>query len=105
MFGGILHMMASGEVDEVGVRLFFTGRVQGVYFRANTKDEALRLGLSGWVRNLPDGRVEAWVEGDRQAVGKLLVYCQGDIPNAQVDLVDMDEGSPTGDYPSFEIRM
>ncbi len=98
-------MTASGEVDEVGVRLVFTGRVQGVYFRANTKEKALRLGLSGWVRNLPDGRVEAWVEGDRQAIGPLLEYCQGDIPNAMVDMVDMEESTPTGDYPSFEIRM
>lgn len=98
-------MTASGEVDEVGVRLVFTGRVQGVYFRANTKEKALRLGLSGWVRNLPDGRVEAWVEGDRQAIGQLLEYCQGEIPNATVDMVDMEESAPTGDYPSFEIRM
>jgi acylphosphatase len=105
MSEGESYMMTSGESDEVGVRLFFTGKVQGVYFRANTKEEALRLGLRGWVRNLPDDRVEAWVEGDRQAVGQLLVFCQGDIPNAQVDLVDMDEGTPTGDYPSFEIRM
>ena len=98
-------MTASGGVNEVGVHLFFAGRVQGVYFRANTKEEALRLGLSGWVRNLPDGRVEAWVEGDRQAVDQLLVYCQGDIPNARVDMVDKEEGAPTGDYPSFEIHM
>jgi acylphosphatase len=102
---GVEHMTASGTVDEVGVRLFFTGRVQGVFFRANTKEEALRLGLRGWVRNLPDGRVEAWVEGDRQAVGQLLEYCQDDIPNARVDMVDMEEGTPSGDYPSFEIRM
>ncbi len=98
-------MSATVGADEVGVRLLFTGRVQGVYFRVNTKEEALRLGLRGWVRNLPDGRVVAWVEGDRQAVDQLLEYCQGDIPNARVDMVDMEEGTPTGDYPSFEIRM
>ena len=98
-------MSATVGADEVGVRLLFTGRVQGVYFRANTKEEALRLGLRGWVRNLPDGRVVAWVEGDRQAVDQLLEYCQGDIPNARVDMVDMEEGTPTGDYPTFEIRM
>ncbi len=98
-------MMASGRTDEMGVRLFFNGRVQGVYFRANTREVALRLGLYGWVRNLPDGRVEAWVEGDRQAIGQLLEYCQADIPNARVEMVEKEEGTPTGDYSSFEIHM
>jgi acylphosphatase len=97
-------MSALPESDEVGVRLTFTGRVQGVYFRANTQRKALSLGLQGWVRNLPDGRVEAWIEGDRRKVGELLEFCQSDIPHAVVDMVDMEEGPPTGDHPSFEIR-
>jgi len=97
-------MMTSGGADEAGVRLIFSGRVQGVYFRANTTEVAIRLGLHGWVRNLPDGRVEAWVEGDRQAIGQLLEYCQADIPNARVDMVEKEEGTPTGAYSSFEIH-
>ncbi len=97
-------MSATQEGDAVGVRLLFTGRVQGVYFRANTQRKARSLGLQGWVRNLPDGRVEAWVEGDRDKVGELLEFCQSDIPNAVVDMVDMEEGVPTGDHPSFDIR-
>jgi acylphosphatase len=105
IFEGVEQLMAPRKIDDVGVRLIFTGRVQGVYFRASTKEEALRLGLCGWVRNLPDGRVEAWVEGDRQAVGQLLEYCQDGIPNALVDMVDMEEGPSTGDHPSFEIRI
>ena len=96
--------MADEDVDNMGVRLLFTGRVQGVYFRANTRQQALQLGLRGWVRNLPDGRVEAWVEGGRSDVGRLVKFCQTGIPGARVDMVDMEEAPPTGDYPSFEVR-
>lgn len=96
--------MAKDEGDGVGVRLLFTGRVQGVFFRANTRQQALQLGLRGWVRNLPDGKVEAWVEGDRSDVGRLIEFCQTGITGARVDMVDMEEASPTGDYTSFEVR-
>ncbi len=91
------------EEEEVAVHAYFTGIVQGVYFRANTKRQAERLGLRGWVRNLPDGRVEAWIEGSRPAVGSLIEYCSNGIAAATVDMVDMDESEPTGDYPTFEI--
>ena len=97
-------MTVTVEDDEVGVHLLFTGRVQGVFFRANTRQQAMSLGLKGWVRNLPDGRVEAWVEGGRADVGRLIEFCQTGIPHALVDMVDMEEGSPTGDYQSFEVR-
>ena len=89
--------------EKVAVHAYFGGIVQGVYFRANTKRQAERLGLVGWVRNLPDGRVEAWVEGRRQDVGNLLEFCQHRIPAATVDAVDTAESEPTGDYPTFEI--
>jgi acylphosphatase len=91
------------EEDPVAVHAHFTGIVQGVYFRASTKRQAERLGLRGWVRNLPDGRVEAWIEGDRPAVGDLIDYCQTGIRGATVDMVDMEESEATGDYPTFEI--
>lgn len=85
------------------LHVLFSGIVQGVFFRANTRREALRLGLQGWVRNLPDGRVEAWVEGERAAVEGLLDYCSSRIPMAQVDKVDFDWGSPTREHGTFEI--
>lgn len=85
------------------VHVHFTGIVQGVYFRAHTQRQAQRLGLRGWVRNLPDGRVEAWIEGDRSAIGELIEYCQEGIPSARVDNADVEEVEPMGDHPTFEI--
>ncbi len=87
----------------VARHVHFTGVVQGVYFRAHTRREAQRLGLRGWVRNLPDGRVEAWAEGDRASVDRLLEYCRTEIPAARVDDMEVREVEPSGDYPSFEI--
>lgn len=87
----------------VARHVYFTGIVQGVYFRAHTRREALRLGLKGWVRNLPDGRVEAWAEGDVASLDRLLEYCRTGIPAARVDGMEFRDADPTGDYPSFEI--
>ena len=89
--------------DLVSAHVVFSGIVQGVFFRANTRREALRLGLKGWVRNLPDGTVEAWVEGDRHNIDGLMAFCETGIPIARVDRVDIKEGAYTGDFPSFEI--
>lgn len=91
------------EGGHVAVHAIFRGIVQGVYFRANTRREAQRLGLQGWVRNLPDGTVEAWVEGDGAAISRLVEYCRTGIPAAYVEAVDLEEAEARGDYPSFEI--
>ncbi len=91
------------KTEEIAVHAHFTGIVQGVYFRAHTQRQAWKLGLRGWVRNLPDGRVEAWVEGDRPDIESLIEFCQTGIPAARVDKVDMKETEATGDYPTFEI--
>ena len=64
--------------------MFFSGRVQGVFFRANTKRKADELGVNGWVRNLPDGRVEAVFEGEPDRVRALLDYCLHGQPYAKV---------------------
>ncbi len=74
--------------DRVRVHLVLSGRVQGVAFRASTVDEALRFGVSGWVRNLPDGRVEVEAEGPRAAVEGLVAWCRRGPPAARVDHVD-----------------
>ena len=66
------------------VRLRISGRVQGVYYRGATKDEAHRLGVSGWVRNLPDGSVEALLEGPPDAVRALVAWCRVGPPGAVV---------------------
>jgi acylphosphatase len=92
-----------GDEELIALHAHFAGIVQGVYFRMNTQRQARKLGLKGWVRNLHDGRVEAWIEGERSAIGELLEFCQTSIPGAQVDMVDMEETEISGDYPTFEI--
>ena len=66
-------------------RFLVSGRVQGVFFRASTRTEALRLGLSGYARNLPDGRVEVHAEGDAAAIATLEQWLRKGPPMARVD--------------------
>jgi len=69
--------------------LKITGRVQGVFYRQSTRQEAQTLGLLGWVRNLADGSVEALVAGSEPAVKALIDWCQGGPPSAVVDNVEV----------------
>jgi acylphosphatase len=69
------------------IRVRVEGRVQGVFFRDFTRREATRLGLTGWVRNLPDGAVEALLEGSEEAVAAMLTWLQSGSPRSRVDLV------------------
>lgn len=82
------------------------GRVQGVFFRASTQDEARRLGLRGWVRNRPDGTVEVLAEGERAALGQLLNWLHRGPPGAKVDEVQHQWLAPTGGSPldGFHVR-
>ncbi|HSN14814.1 MAG TPA: acylphosphatase [Anaeromyxobacteraceae bacterium] len=86
------------------VHLFVSGRVQGVFFRQSTVDEARRLGVSGWVTNLPDGRVEVEAEGERRALEALLAFCRRGPPSARVDLVDVRWSAYGGDLGPFATR-
>jgi len=90
--------------DRARVHLLVSGRVQGVAFRACTVDEAARLGVSGWVRNLPDGRVEVEAEGDRRALLGLVRFCERGPPAARVDAVAADWKEFRGDLGRFEAR-
>lgn len=83
---------------------FISGYVQGVFFRATMQEEALRLGVSGWVRNLPDGRVEFVAEGPLEAVDRLVQWAHRGPPGARVTRVDIAEEPPTGEEGPFEIR-
>jgi len=85
--------------------LFIVGRVQGVFFRANTLKTARSLGLSGWVRNLADGRVEVVLEGAAEAADKMLDWCRSGTPPARVDQVECREETPTGVLSDFDIRL
>jgi len=77
--------------ESVRLHIFISGRVQGVFFRSNTKRLAKELGLAGWVRNLPDGRVEAVFEGQRDKVSKIVEWCWKGPPAAKVSKVDFKE--------------
>lgn len=90
--------------DRARVHLNVSGRVQGVAFRAYTVDEAVRLGLSGFVRNLPDGRVEVEAEGDRAALLELVRFCERGPPAARVEGVEARWDEFRGDLAAFEAR-
>ena len=84
--------------------VLISGRVQGVFFRSETKHEAGRHGVSGWVRNLPDDKVEAVFEGERENVEKLLEFCERGPPGAKVTRTDVSWETYTGEFRGFEIR-
>lgn len=84
-------------------RLQIFGRVQGVYYRLSTQQEAERLGVSGWVRNRPDGSVEAELHGSATAVQALIAWCQHGPPGANVERVEI-EACPPANHTGFQIR-
>jgi acylphosphatase len=79
------------------VRLKVKGRVQGVFFRQSTKDKAVALGLSGWVRNEDDGSVLVEAIGPKEALGRLILWAQQGPPSAKVDNVDVSWLEPTAE--------
>lgn len=85
-------------------RLVVRGRVQGVWFRDSTRQEAARLGVDGWVRNLPDGNVEAWLQGDAGAVAALEAWCAHGPPRAAVEAVDAEDVVPSRGLQGFTVR-
>lgn len=91
--------MASGRLE-----VLVSGRVQGVWFRASTREEALRLGLRGWVRNLPDESVEAVFEGEEEQLRRMLAWCRGGPPGARVDRVEARWGPASGEFAGFSVR-
>ncbi|MDA8098752.1 MAG: acylphosphatase [Nitrospiraceae bacterium] len=80
------------------------GRVQGVWFRQSTKDEAERLGVTGWVRNLPDGTVEAVFEGETKKVEEIVGWCHRGPSGAEVTGADVAWGRFRGEFARFSIR-
>lgn len=93
------------SASQVALRVRVSGRVQGVFFRDSTRREAETLGLSGWVRNLPDGRVEALFVGTRDACEKALAFVRVGPPHAHVTGVEFEWESDPRDVPSkFTVR-
>ncbi len=83
---------------------FFSGKVQGVFFRANTRDKAQEKGVKGWVKNLRDGRVEAVFEGPEDKVDEVIRWCEQNQPHARVDEVEIKKEKPTGEFDTFFIE-
>lgn len=89
--------------DRVRAHVYISGEVQGVNFRAHTRDEAKRAGLDGWVRNLSDGRVEAIFEGSRAGVQRLVSWCYSGPPSSEVEHVDVEWEEATNNEGPFSI--
>ncbi|MDQ3847720.1 MAG: acylphosphatase [Thermoproteota archaeon] len=95
-------------MDDIGKKtrahVFIKGKVQGVYFRQNTKQVATKHKVNGWVRNLLDGRVEAIFEGDNIDVNKVMEWCHVGPPNSIVDDVEVRFEKYTGEFAGFTIK-
>ena len=92
------------DKESISVRLLVRGKVQGVYFRFNMQQVAMKNSVVGWVRNLPDGNVEALLEGKKEDVNQVVQWSKIGPENARVYEVNMDYRQYTGKYKDFMIR-
>jgi len=89
--------------EKICVRAVIAGRVQGVFFRMETRKAAQRNGVFGWVKNKKDGTVEALFEGDKERVDSVLEWCRKGPPLSVVERVSLNQEEFTGRYNSFDI--
>ncbi len=90
--------------DPARVQALVTGRVQGVFFRDFTRQKAQELGLTGYVRNLPNGAVEVLVEGERQAIQKLIGHLRQGPAHARVENISLNWEDYRGQEAQFSIK-
>ena len=90
--------------ERARAHVWVSGHVQMVYYRGTTQRVAADRGLAGWVRNLPDGRVEAVFEGPRADVQALVDWCREGPPSARVDHVEVQWEPPQDEPPGFRVR-
>ncbi len=100
--GGELQSEGSEGAERARVRV--SGSVQGVFFRDSTREKAESLALTGWVRNLPDGNVEAVFEGPSAKVREMVEWCEAGPPHAEVENVEVNHEPPENDLSAFEVR-
>jgi acylphosphatase len=86
------------------IHVYISGRVQGVFFRAETQRAASSFNLTGWVRNLADGRVEALIEGDNADVENMIAWCRKGPPAVRVEKLIVKEEPYTGEFQDFSIK-
>lgn len=92
------------EGNKERAHVYVTGNVQGVFFRDSTRQNAEKLGLTGWVRNTPDGRVEAVFEGPSSEVREMVDWCENGPSHADVEDVEAEYERPEEDLQGFEVR-
>jgi len=90
-------------MSETRARLVISGLVQGVWYRAYTQRTARAVGLTGWVRNMPNGSVEAVMEGPRAAIEMAILECRKGPPSSRVENVEIEWEEPTGEFGAFNI--
>lgn len=90
--------------EKARVHIVVSGRVQGVFFRAKTQEKAEQLGVSGWVKNLAEGRVEAVFEGEKPQVEEMLKWAKKGSPGAIVSNLNVIWEEYRGEFSNFEIR-
>jgi len=90
-------------VTQARVSVLISGMVQGVFFRASARDEARRLGLTGWVKNRYDGKVETVAEGPRDRLEALVTWLRKGPPSARVRDVSVEWSAPTGEFKEFRV--
>ncbi len=88
----------------VRVHVFVSGFVQGIFFRYETRKMAYRRNVTGWVRNLSDGRVEAVFEGEKRDVDEMIAFCRRGPEGAVIKDVEISWEEPTGEFRDFQIR-
>lgn len=93
----------SSNQPRIAARVLISGRVQGVFYRASTQEAARTKKVNGWVRNLPDGRVEALFEGTAEAVEAMIQWCHHGPPASRVTKVEVDDREAQ-DLQGFEIQ-
>jgi acylphosphatase len=97
-------MKCEGRKMNARVHMFVNGSVNGVFFRSQTKHTADRYDVKGWIRNLPDMRVEAVFEGEKGAVQTLVDFCKHGPSGAKVTGVDVTWETYTGEFDGFKIK-
>ena len=85
------------------IHIFITGRVQGVFFRQSTRVMAIKNNVTGWIRNLDDGRVEIVAEGETQNIDNLVTWCKTGPANSRVDEFELLDEDSTGEFENFDV--
>ncbi len=92
------------QMEHLRAHIIIRGLVQGVWFRASTKEMALQIGVGGWVRNLPDGGVEALFEGEKKKVEEIIGWCHQGPSGARVSKVEIAWEPYKGEFKQFDVR-